>query len=135
MGKLPEEILAEKEHVEKVLTHLSDVLSKQPKTVIELSATATFLHNFYNGIENILKQLLKRKKISIPKGETWHKDLLNSALSNSIISEGLLDKLYGYLSFRHYFVHGYGFMLEEEQLEELTKEVFDVWRCFLREIS
>lgn len=87
---------------------------------------ATFLHNIYNGIENILKQVLKAKKIRVPKSEIWHKKLLDLAVSHGIISEQLSDELREYLAFRHFFVHGYGFMLEETYLEELAKNIPDV---------
>jgi len=75
---------------------------KNRKTVIELAAMATFLHNIYNGIENILKQILISRDIMIPKSDKWHKDLLNKSLSSGIISEELLNKLYKYLTFRHF---------------------------------
>ena len=64
MANLPKQILAEKENVEKALDNLEDALARPKKSVVELSAIATFLHNIYNGIENILKQALKIKNIS-----------------------------------------------------------------------
>lgn len=135
MGSLTREILAEKENVEIALNNLKDAMTKTKKSVIELSAIATFLHNIYNGIENILKQALKTKGVKIPKSETWHKDLLNLSASNGIISEKLSDGLYEYLTFRHFFIHGYGFMLEEEQLCDLANNIQDIWARFLMEIE
>jgi uncharacterized protein YutE (UPF0331/DUF86 family) len=89
-------------------------MARTEKTVIELAAIATFLHNIYNGIENILKQILISRGINVPKSDKWHKDLLNRSLSSGIISEELTNKLYKYLTFRHFFVHAYGFMLDEK---------------------
>ncbi|MBI5893764.1 MAG: hypothetical protein HZB79_08975, partial [Deltaproteobacteria bacterium] len=77
----------------------------------------------YSGIENILKQVLKTKNIEISKTETWHKDLLNRSVSSGIISEKLSDELYEYLTFRHFFVHGYGFMIEEAPLVDLAGRI------------
>jgi len=51
MADLPEEILAQKEHIEITLENLKDAEMRSDKSVIELSAIATFIHNFYNGIE------------------------------------------------------------------------------------
>ena len=135
MVSLLEKIEAEKENVERTLKDLERAMKKKEKSIIELSAIGTFLHNIYNGIENILKQILKAKNIEISKSDTWHKDLLKISASHKIISEGLTDKLREYLAFRHFFIHGYGFMLEESSLTQLAKNAPEVWSQFLLEIK
>ena len=135
MDKLPNQILAEKENVELALSNLKDAINRKEKSVIELAAIGTFLHNIYNGIENILKQILHAKDVEIPKTDTWHKDLLDISVSKRIISDGLSDKLYEYLTFRHFFVHAYGFMLEETHLEDLVNNIPEIWSQFLLEIE
>lgn len=121
--------------MEETLNNLKEALARTNKSVIELSAIAAFLHNIYNGIENILKQTLKVRSIKIPKTETWHKDLLNTSVSNGIISEKIADELYEYLTFRHFFIHAYGFMLDEKQLEGLANDILNIWSRFLSEIK
>ncbi len=128
-------IAAEKENVEKALDNLKDAMGREKRSTVELAATATFLHNIYNGIENVLKQVLKAKSIDIPKSETSHKDLLNLSTSYGIIPEKLCDQLYEYLTFRHFFVHAYGFTLEEKHLEDLAEDIPDVWSQFLSAIQ
>ncbi len=135
MVSLSEKIKAEKENVEITLKNLEMAMKKKEKSVIELSATATFLHNLYNGIENILKQILKTKKINIPKSAVWHKNLLELSVKHKIISEVLADKLREYLAFRHFFIHGYGFMLNKAPLLELAKNAPKIWLQFLLEIK
>ncbi|MFH0903811.1 MAG: hypothetical protein V1854_01305 [Methanobacteriota archaeon] len=135
MDELTEQILAEKENVDIALNNLKTVMARNEKTVIELAATATFLHNIYNGIENILKQILISRDIMVPKSDKWHKDLLNKSLSSGIISEELSNKLYKYLTFRHFFVHAYGFMLDEKELEGLSNNIPEIWHQFLKEIK
>ncbi|HHT9126767.1 MAG TPA: hypothetical protein ACFYD6_13275 [Candidatus Brocadiia bacterium] len=135
MDSLYKQIIAERENVEIALSNLKKAMARKKKSVIELAAVGTFLHNIYNGIENILKQILKTKNVEIPKSDTWHKDLLNFSGSHEIISEGLTDELYEYLTFRHFFVHAYGFMLDEAQLEDLGNNIPDIWNRFLLEIE
>ena len=135
MVDLTRKIAAEKENVEKALDNLKDAMGRKERSTVELAAIATFLHNIYNGIENILKQVLKAKDAKIPKSETSHKDLLDISVSNGIIPEKLSDQLYEYLTFRHFFVHAYGFMLEETHLEDLANNIPDVWLQFLSAIQ
>lgn len=103
MDNLSKQIIAEKEHVEIALSNLKEAMARKEKSVIELAAIGTFLHNIYNGIENILKQILKAKDVEIPKADTWHKELLNLSVSLGIISEELSDELYEYLTFSTFF--------------------------------
>jgi len=135
MVDLTRKIAAEKENVEKALDNLKDAMGRKERSTVELAAIATFLHNIYNGIENILKQVLKAKGTEIPKSETSHKDLLDISVSNGIIPEKLSDQLYEYLTFRHFFVHAYGFMLEEIHLEDLANNIPDVWLQFLSAVE
>jgi len=128
-------IEAEKENVEKALDNLTLVMERQDKSIIELAAIATFLHNVYNGIENILKQILKSENTKIFKTATWHKDILKISISKGIIPEELSDELFEYLSFRHFFVHGYSFMLKEEQLINLANGIKDVWENFIKSVE
>ncbi len=135
MDDLPEKIEAEKQNIEKVLADLMMVCSNKERDIVQLAAMATFLHNIYNGIESILKQMLKSKGIQIPKTQTWHKDLLELSVSQGIISEQLSDELYEYLTFRHFFIHSYGFMLEDANLKLLTEHIPEVWSRFLSSIK
>jgi hypothetical protein len=135
MAKLPKQILIEKDNVEKALANLRLASERPDISTVELAAMGTFIHNIYSGIENILKQSLQLRNINIPRTQSWHKDLLNSSVSEGIITGELADQLYEYLTFRHFFVHSYGFMLEEEHLERLTANIHNVWAEFLTEIS
>lgn len=135
MDKLHRQVLAEKENVQIAMDNLQSALERKEKTVIELAAIATFLHNIYNGIENILKQILVSQNINIPDSPSWHKELLNTSSSRGIISKSLSDKLYEYMTFRHFFIHAYGFMMDEKKLEILTDNVQEVWSQFDIEIE
>ncbi|MDD2717308.1 MAG: hypothetical protein PHW04_15575 [Candidatus Wallbacteria bacterium] len=130
MVSLNERISAEIENVEISLGNLSKALGKSPKTVIELAAIATFLHNIYNGIENILKQTLKDQGREIAAGQSWHRELLLASVEKGIIAEALCGELFKYLGFRHFFVHSYGFMLQEDKVIVLAEDIPNIWKSF-----
>lgn len=93
MDELALEVTAEKEHIEKTLLTLSEALSRPEKTVIELAAIGTFVHNVYSGMENILKRILKFEGVTIPDSPSSHKDLLDQSVAAGIISQSLSEEL------------------------------------------
>ena len=135
MVDLSRRLAAEKENVDKALANLDDALTREEQSAVELAAIGTFLHNMYSGIENMLKQIVKDRGKEIPTSDTWHKDLLELATSEAIVSERLADLLYEYLTFRHFFVHAYGFMLKEDHVSPLATNASNVWKQFLSEIG
>lgn len=124
-NRIKEYCEAEFENIDSTLAEL-DIIVKSDKSVYstgELAAMATFIHNFYNGIENILKQILSLKNKKAKNGSSWHKDLLKSSVEANIISPDLCAKLADYLSFRHFFIHGYGFTLKWQALKPLVANI------------
>jgi len=113
---------AEFENIDATLAELALIVKpdKAVYSTAELAAIATFLHNFYNGIENILKRMLALSKKKAKEGADWHRNLLKISVEADIISPDLCDTLAKYLSFRHFFIHGYGFTLKWEALQPLV---------------
>lgn len=95
---------AEFENIDAVVAELFLIAKakKSAYSIAELAAMAAFLHNFYNGVENILKRILYAKGAELQKTSTWHKDLLLASRDAGIISKDLYDTLSNYLSFRHF---------------------------------
>ena len=103
--------------------------------MLELAGVATLLHNFYNGIENILKRILIEKGISIPQGSAWHKELLNLSEQENIITPQMKQQLGEFLAFRHFFSHAYALDLYAERMEPLVKSAFELYKEFKIEFS
>ncbi len=107
MASLREKIESEYEAIEDVLRALPVSDSLLDLSVLELAGVAALLHNFYNGIENILKQILTAKNLDIPDGAAWHRDLLAAVGEHGILCETTVESLKRFLAFRHFFSHGY----------------------------
>ncbi len=135
MNRLIREFQAEKEYILNTLEALKKAMNRKTITVVELAAISTFLHNTYNGIENILKRTLIFKEILIPDSGYWHKQLLDLSINNKIISLELSKKLDEYRAFRHFFVHGYGIILEKDKLLPLAEKIPNLWKEFESEIE
>jgi hypothetical protein len=127
-------IEAEYEAIENTLSALPD-RPLSTLTKLEIAGVAALLHNFYNGIENIVKQVFQQKSYPIPQGESWHRDLLLAAAEKNIISDLLLDNLKPYLAFRHYFSHAYALELFPERMEPLVKDTVALFKEFKRQID
>ncbi len=121
MDRLVEKIEAEIVNIEKVISELPFFEKLPYLSFLELAGIAALMHNFYNGIENILKQILQYEKISLPTGKSWHKDLLNNSEQNNILSKEMKIVLIDYLAFRHFFSHAYALDLYPEKMEPLVE--------------
>jgi len=135
MASLRERVNVEMENISVVLKELEKIKDKPNKSIVELAGIGTFLHNIYTGIENILKQILSSQGIQIPSSDSWHQDLLIQATDKGIITETIKKQLAKYLAFRHFFIHAYGFLLDEKELKLLVDDVFGVYSSFKTEID
>jgi len=102
---------------------------------LELAGVAALLHNFYNGLENVLKQTLKAKNIIIPEGSSWHRDLLLTVGQNNILSGNLITELTHFLAFRHFFSHAYALDLFPDRLIPLVEKALNIFQQFKSEIN
>lgn len=84
--QLKDQCDAEFENIQAVLDELFTVVrpGKADYSVAEMAAIATFLHNDYNGIENVMKSILAHKNVELKNALTWHRDPLKAAAAQNI---------------------------------------------------
>jgi len=121
MAKLHERIEAEMENIQEVIKRIPSAAKLSSLNELELAGVATLLHNYYNGIENVVKQIVASKTVNIPQGQNWHRNLLDLALKHNVINKTVWASLKQFLAFRHFFSHAYAFYLEPERMRPLVQ--------------
>lgn len=135
------EIKEELDNLLKLRNEYKDFLKKYPSIdKYLLRAKASFLADFYVGVEKISKIIAEEINGGIPKGEDWHKRLLldmNLSIGGRppVISKELYSGLLKFLGFRHVVRQAYGFELDEKKLEELAAIFEPVLEKFFTEIE
>ncbi|MCL2155531.1 MAG: hypothetical protein FWH53_07705 [Leptospirales bacterium] len=104
---------------------------KTPDSV-ETAALGLFLHSFYNGIENIIKFIIKEKYGKLPSGNKWHKELLDLCFiktnnQKELFNENLKIVLDDYLRFRHFIRNTYSYKIKWELMEDLILNINENW--------
>lgn len=81
---------------------------------LERRGIATYVHDFYNGVERIFERIAVTLNGSLPNGEHWHQELLEQmkeeqpGIRPAVIDDALYSRLLDYLKFRHRFRNIYG---------------------------
>lgn len=135
LEKAISQMIFEIQQIDELFTSYSGLLEKskaEEPTLIELTAIGSVLHSFYNGVENIFKTIGKNIDGKLPSGNHWHSQLIKQMTQvtykrDSVISEGLKEKLVEYLAFRHFYRNSYSFFLKWNELKKLTDPVITVW--------
>lgn len=137
--ELHKEINIELELIETILKELSqlktDFAGREP-SVRDKTAAATFMAQFYSGVENILKRISRFHNISLPIGDTWHIDLFKRFCEPSykplpaLFDESLATAMAPFRKFRHVVFHGYGSQLDWSRMKEGLSNIDDVYAKF-----
>lgn len=128
VNRLREKIDDEFDNLENLLKEAKEETagrSLNPPTRMELRFCGSIIADFYNGIEEIFRNIAILIDESEPKGGQFHSVLLAQMTNSiegkriSVISRELEKELREYLGFRHVFRKTYGFELEWEKFKKL----------------
>lgn len=141
--ELREDVFDEESAIKETIERLHkvrDQFNSQSRDYCTEPAMGTYLMNFYNGIENILKRISKEYYLTMPGGESWHKELLTSSFKPPegkmpIFNQDIVNRLHSYRNFRHRFISGYGFQLKGEKMLELVDNIESLWNDIRKAIS
>lgn len=136
--QLKQDILYEQRQIDTVISKIKEI--GEDITDVKKAALAAYLMNFYNGVENIMKRCAKEYYKRTSKGADWHKELLRKSCAGNggkrpLFSEKIVDRLYDYLTFRHLFIHGYGFKLKWEEMKSLVEDIDELWQEVKKELA
>lgn len=128
--------------VEQLFEAYRDLLKRADEKnldLIEVTALASVLHSFYNGLENIFLSIAKEIDSQVPTGTQWHRDLLTRMAETTLRRAAVLTpetahRLAAYLGFRHFYRHSYSFFLDWNEMEELILPLEEVWKQVRSEI-
>lgn len=103
------------------------------------AAIALLISQFYNGIENLLKQILKFNNIRIANSEDYHVKIIETFRNDKNLPQIFTDSnINGFTilrRFRHYVFHGYSFKLEWDKLLLAIETLPDIFNDFVQKVN
>jgi hypothetical protein len=135
------QVAIEFKSIEETIRAIDDILKRASSGKVhpsDATAGATYLSQCYNGIENILKRLVRFFEATLPDGPNWHADLLMMFCDNRetetpvprLLDDDLFLKLTSLRKFRHVVFHGYSIKFEWEPVKENLHSIAGVVRSF-----
>jgi uncharacterized protein YutE (UPF0331/DUF86 family) len=135
MTSLRERVAAELEAIDRVLSELPANASASSLSALERAGVAALLHSFYNGLENLLRLMVRARGLQVPAGDSWHRDLVGLAVTEGLIRADTAQGLRPYLAFRHFFAHAYAIYLQLDRLEPLVRNAQRVYAWFREDVD
>ncbi len=98
-----------------------------------IDSAALNLHGFYAGVERLFEAVALQLDGSLPKGEAWHRDLLDQmmldlpGLRPPVITADVMHTLDEYRRFRHVVRNVYAESLDPLRVGELVERLAPGW--------
>jgi len=142
LKRISSEIDDELKNISKLIKDYDNFIMKYSENIDQylLRVKASFMADFYMGVEKIFRIISEELNGGVPKGESWHKKLLYTMtieikdVRPAVISKELYKELLEFLGFRHVVRQAYGFQLDEKKLSVLESKFKKTWKKFEKEI-
>ena len=126
-----ERIRSELENIEEVVTRVRRAVEASEGDSINSDlywdATALNLHDFYTGLERLLRHIAAEVDGHVPAGAEWHQELLRQMATQlprirpAVFSKETTKRLDEYLRFRHVVRHVYAFEFDPQRIRPLAE--------------
>jgi hypothetical protein len=106
-----------------------------------LDGVALNLHSFYTALEKVFEIIAVNIDQTIPKGESWHQELLRQMASEiefvrpPVISKDMRNMLDEYRGFRHVVRNVYCFNLSQTKMAPLVERLPNTFNNIKKEIN
>lgn len=134
------DIAIELEYLDKTVKDIGgllDITNNRENNVYDSAASAMLISQFYNGIENILKRIIKISNINLPIGGNSHIEMFlrfteknNTTDLPILFTNNIIDGFTIIRRFRHFARHGYAYHIEWEKLKEGMLTVPGLYNIF-----
>lgn len=126
-----ERIRSELENIEEVVTRVRRAVEASEGDSINSDlywdAIALNLHDFYTGLERLLRHIAAEIDGHVPAGAEWHQELLRQMATQlprirpAVFSKETTKRLDEYLRFRHVVRHVYAFEFDPQRIRPLAE--------------
>lgn len=126
-----ERIRSELENIEEVVTRVRRAVEASEGDSVNSDlywdAIALNLHDFYTGLERVLRYIAAEVDGHVPAGAEWHQELLRQMatplpqIRPAVFSNATIKRLDEYLRFRHVVRHVYAFEFDPQRIRPLAE--------------
>lgn len=104
--------------------------------VSQKAGMGMFLGDIYKAVEQSLRAIIEEAEGKrILKDESWHMNLLESAVELGLVPEAIRTTLRGMLRYRHMVIHGYGVRLDESFIRQKAPEAMEAFVVFIEHVA
>ncbi len=106
-----------------------------------VDSAALNLHSFYSGLERVFETIALQLDGSLPKGDTWHRDLLDQmmldlpGLRPPVLIEHTVRALDEFRRFRHVVRNVYAEHLDPQRIGDLVQKLAPLWTELKAELA